>query len=420
MVKDAATKAPSICCANAKNYKPVVPESSIRESPTVAPSRQRAPVVDLPVFHAYHQQLTFNIETMANILYGVNGEGAGHSTRAKEVISHLMGRGHSVSVVSFDRGLANLRKDFEITEIFGWQLAYVNNQVRYRRTVARNMLTARRAAASVSLLKNLVDEKKIDLVVTDFEPFSYHAGRRKHLPVIAIDNQHCLTNTDVSYPKEYRRDAAAAKIVTRLMVPGANAYLVISFFGSQVTRPNTFLFPPILRDCILKAKPRVGDHVLVYATSPAPALENLLASVRCSFVAYGFGRDGQQGNILYKKKSLDGFLADLVSARAIIANAGFSLVTEALHLGKPYLAVPVEHQFEQVFNAYWLKQMGYGTFWDELNKERVESFLYNLPNYREKLAEYPRQGNAALFGKLDALITELTTPQKTDSTRGRN
>ena len=357
---------------------------------------------------------------MANILYGVNGEGAGHSTRAKEVISHLMERGHAVQVVSFDRGLANLRKDFEVTEIFGWQLAYVNNQVRYRKTVARNLLTARRAAASVSLLKNLIDEKGIDLVVTDFEPLSCHAGRRKHLPVIAIDNQHCLTNTDVSYPKEYRRDAGAAKIVTRLMVPGANAYLTLSFFEAQVTRPNTFLFPPILRECILKAKPRVGDNILVYATSPAPALEKLLASVRCSFVAYGFGREGQQGNVLYKKPSLDGFLADLISAQAIIANAGFSLVTEALHLGKPYLAVPVEHQFEQVFNAYWLKKMEYGTFWDELNKERVESFLYNLPNYREKLAGYSRQGNAALFGKLDALITELASPQKADVVRGRN
>jgi uncharacterized protein (TIGR00661 family) len=176
----------------------------------------------------------------------------------------------------------------------------------------------------------------------------------------------------------------------------------------------------ILRECILKAKPRVGDNILVYATSPAPALEKLLASVRCSFVAYGFGREGQQGNVLYKKPSLDGFLADLISAQAIIANAGFSLVTEALHLGKPYLAVPVEHQFEQVFNAYWLKKMEYGTFWDELNKERVESFLYNLPNYREKLAGYSRQGNAALFGKLDALITELASPQKVDVVRGRN
>lgn len=345
---------------------------------------------------------------MANILYGVNGEGAGHSTRAKEVISHLQKRGHAVHVVSFDRGLANLRKDFEVTEILGWRLAYVNNQVRYRRTLARNLLTARRTASAISRLKTLIEEREIDLVVTDFEPLSCHAGRRKRLPVISIDNQHCLTNTDVSYPRQYRRDASAAKIVTRLMVPRANAYLVTSFFAAQVTRPNTFLFPPILRDCILQAKPQEGEYILVYVTSPAPALEKLLASVRCSFVAYGFGREGQQGNVVYKKPSLDGFLADLISAKAIIANAGFSLVTEALHLGKPYLAVPVAHQFEQIFNAYYLEKAGYGAYWDRLNKERIESFLYNVPHFREKLAGYPRQGNGALLAKLDALIAEFT------------
>ena len=46
---------------------------------------------------------------MANILYGVNGEGAGHSTRAKEVLTHLVAQGHQVHVASFDRGLQNLK-----------------------------------------------------------------------------------------------------------------------------------------------------------------------------------------------------------------------------------------------------------------------------------------------------------------------
>ena len=129
--------------------------------------------------------------------------------------------------------------------------------------------------------------------------------------------------------------------------------------------------------------------MLVYVTSPAPALANLLSSVRCRFVAYGFGREGQEGNILYKKPSLDGFFSDLVSARAVVANSGFSLVTEALHLGKPYLAVPVSHQFEQVFNAYWLEKSGYGAYWDALNKERVESFLYNIPTLSRGAGEIP-------------------------------
>jgi uncharacterized protein (TIGR00661 family) len=347
---------------------------------------------------------------VANILYGVNGEGSGHSTRSKEVLSHLVSQGHDVHVASFDRGLRNLGEYFKTVEIYGFRFAYVNNRVRYRRTIARNLLTAPQAAGSLARLHTLIDTEKIDLVITDFEPLTCHIGHKRRLPVISIDNQHCLTNAAVSYPKKYRRDAAAAKLVTRLMTPRANAYLVISFFTAAVRKRNTFLFPPLLRQEVLDAAPSEDEHVLVYVTSPAPALARLLRSVRCRFIAYGFGREGEEGNILYRKPSIDGFFADLVSARAIIANSGFSLVTEALHLGKPYLAVPVRHQFEQIFNAYWLEKSGYGGYWDELNKERIESFLFNLPEYRESLRSYPRQGNAALLGKLDSLISGFTAP----------
>jgi uncharacterized protein (TIGR00661 family) len=345
---------------------------------------------------------------MAHILYGVNGEGAGHSTRAKEVLGHLVSRGHRVYVASFDRGLQNLKSSFDVTEIFGFRFAYVNNRVRYKRTFAKNLITVPEARKSLKWLNQLIDQEQIDLIITDFEPLTCHVGHKRRLPIISIDNQHCLTNAQVSYPKQYRRDAATAKLVTKLMTPRANAYLVISFFSAPVRKRNTFLFPPLLRQEILNATPTEGDSVLVYVTSPAPDLAKLLGSVRCKFVAYGFGREGNEGNITYKKPSLDGFFADLVSARAVIANSGFSLVTEALHLSKPYLAIPVSHQFEQIFNAYWLEKSGYGAYWEELNKERIDSFLYNLPQYREALEPYPRQGNEALLEKLDTLITTYT------------
>jgi uncharacterized protein (TIGR00661 family) len=238
---------------------------------------------------------------MANILYGVNGEGSGHSTRANEVISHLQRQGHNLHIVSFDRGLGNLSKDFAVTEIYGLRLAYVNNQVRYRRTLARNLITAPQAVRSLARLSELTEAENIQLVITDFEPLSWHAARRASVPVISIDNQHCLTNTQVSVPPKYRRDAAIAKLVIRMMVPRANAYLVTSFFAPRVNRLRTFVFPPILREEVWRASPSNGEHVLVYVTAPAPELMEMLSSIRCRFVAYGFGRDGHQGSILYKK-----------------------------------------------------------------------------------------------------------------------
>jgi uncharacterized protein (TIGR00661 family) len=344
---------------------------------------------------------------MANILYGVNGEGSGHSSRAREVITHLEARGHLVHVASFDRGYRNLKDDFDVTEIDGLRLAYVHNRVRYGKTVLRNLAHLPQTARKVRALGRKAEEWAVDLVITDFEPISCHVGHKLGLPVIAIDNQHLLTDTEISYPREYRKDAAATKLVTRLMTPRADVYLVISFFSAPVKKKkNTFLFPPILRREILETKPTNRDFVLVYVTSVAAELTDVLKSVRQRFVCYGFNREGTDGNLEFRKPSLDTFLRDLSGCRAIIANAGFSLISEALYLGKPYLAWPVKRQFEQVFNAYYIGKMGYGACWDDLNKERVESFLFNLESYGQNLHSYPRQDNSALLGKLDALIAK--------------
>jgi uncharacterized protein (TIGR00661 family) len=293
-----------------------------------------------------------------------------------------------------------------MVEIHGFRFSYVNNAVRYNRTLARSLFQAGKAAQAIHKLVRLIDQSSIDVVITDFEPFTSRAGRRRKLPVLSIDNQHIMTHFKVPTPPRYRADATACRMLVRMMTPFASNYLVTSFFEAPSRRRNSEIVPPILRQKILDAKPASDGPVLVYVTTPAPQLIRLLSSVREEFIAYGFQREGSEGNILFKLPSFETFFDDLIRCRAIIANAGFSLVTEALHLGKPYLAMPVKKQFEQIFNAYWLERTGYGAFWEELNKERVESFLFNLPQFREKLGKYPRQTNQRLFARLDELIDE--------------
>ncbi len=344
---------------------------------------------------------------MANILYGINGEGAGHSTRSRQVIEYLHERGHRVIAASFDRGLANLRDACETIEIHGFRFTYVNNQVRYESTALKNIFKSGKAAASLLRLRRLIRERDICLVITDFEPFTCRAARLARIPLLSIDNQHMMTNTAVKTPKEFRRDAAAARLVTRFMTPGADEYLVTSFFEAPVKKRDTIIVPPILRREIIDATPWDAGKILVYVTSPSRDLIETLRKVRAEFICYGFGRSGREANITFKEPSLAGFAADLVAAHAVIANAGFSLLTESLYLGKPFLAVPVRHQFEQQFNAYWLQQTGYGAYWEQPNKEQIESFLYNLPEYQQKLRQYPRNGNTQLYAALDSALQRL-------------
>ena len=76
---------------------------------------------------------------MAKIVYGVSGEGSGHSSRAREMIKHLEQLGHAVKVVSYDRGYENLRYDFDVFETEGLHIASSDNRVSKVKTFTENL-----------------------------------------------------------------------------------------------------------------------------------------------------------------------------------------------------------------------------------------------------------------------------------------
>ena len=102
-----------------------------------------------------------------------------------------------------------------------------------------------------------------------------------------------------------------------------------------------------------------GEHILVYVTSGFESLLDELKNVpRERFLVYGYDRADQDGVLTYKPFSRDGFLNDLAGCQAVIATAGFTLISESLHLGKPYCALPMQGQFEQQLNAFQLQRLG--------------------------------------------------------------
>ena len=344
---------------------------------------------------------------MSKVLYGVAGEGSGHSSRAKEIINYLLKGGHKVKVVSYGKGYKNLSPLFDVEKIFGLHFVYKKNQVQYLSTVFANLLKTSEANKSIAKVLKIIDNFMPEIVFSDFEPISSIAAKIKKLPLISIDNQHRLTNTKIEYPKKYKDDAIAAKAVTNLMIFNSRACLVTSFHKAKIIKKDTFVFPPILRSEILGLKTDYKNYILVYFTSAFEEIINVLRKIDKKFIVYGFNKNIVENNITFKKASQKTFLHDLANCQGIIANAGFTLMTEALYLRKPYLALPVKGQFEQVLNAYNLEKLGYGKYWDELNKEKIESFLFNLDSYKKKLKRYKKENNSKIFKKIDSLLKKL-------------
>lgn len=352
------------------------------------------------------------------ILYGVVGEGMGHATRSAVVIDHLLARGHEIRVVVSGRAHAFLaerfrgRPRFALVEIRGLVFSYRGKGVDRSASLRVNL-----AAAPAGLARNLRAYRRVaedgfrpEAVVSDFESWSHLYGVLHGVPVLSLDNIQALAR--LRHPREFagggRRALLLARAAVRVKVPGAWHYLVTSFFFPPVARSRTTLVPPVLRPEVLALRREPRDHVLVYQTAASD--DGLVPSLRRlphRFTVYGMGRAAVEGNVTLKAFSGPGFLEDLRSARAVLAGGGFSLVSEAVHLGVPVLSRPVEHQAEQEMNAFWLERLDYGARAEAFDAATVERFLADLPRRERALASFPRRDNAMTFACVDEALDRI-------------
>ncbi len=354
------------------------------------------------------------------ILYGVVGEGMGHATRSRVVIEHLLDRGHEVQIVVSGRAAGFLeqavggRPGAHIEEIRGLGLRYDDGGIDLSQSVRHTVSGAPR-----DLVRNLDSYRALrrggfrpDVVVSDFESWAYLYGRAHGIPVLSVDNIQALHRC--RHPRAVAAGAGGARLLAtaavKLKLPGAYHYVITSFFFPEVRKPRTTLVAPLLRPEILAAHRGPGEHVLVYQTAAGnSALEPLLLRLPYEFRVYGAGREGVVENVHYRPFSQAGFIDDLRTAQGVVATGGFSLMSEAVHLGVPMLAVPVAGQFEQELNARYLAHLGYGAHAPELSLEAASGFLLARERYSEALASYPRQDNTAALSCIERLLVSATS-----------
>jgi uncharacterized protein (TIGR00661 family) len=258
-----------------------------------------------------------------------------------------------------------------------------------------------------ALKAQLFGDNPPTVVFTDFEPMTAYLANHYDLPLITIDNQHRLRYMTYPCPPEFRSDQVLTENIIRAMVPRPDVSLVTTFYFGKTRNDRTFLFPPILRNEVLALRATQGEHVLVYLTGGFESfVDQLRGFKRERFVGYGCGHSGEEGNLLFKAPSRDGFLSDLASCKAVMATAGYTLITESLYLRKPYLALPMQGQFEQEINAVFLAQLGYGRNMRRITPEAIGDFLYRLPEYGARLAAYGAEDNAAILAMVDRLLED--------------
>jgi uncharacterized protein (TIGR00661 family) len=354
------------------------------------------------------------------ILYGVVGEGMGHAMRSRVILEHLFAAGHEVVIMASGRAVEFLSKHFaergQVQRIHGMHIVYDDNRVKRSSTVVSNMLQGAAALPKqIAAYFELINRFKAEVVISDFESWTYYYAKSRGLPILSIDNMQLMNRCtiDPETIEGHRTEFELTKAFIKAKLPFCDHYLIATFFQLPVRKPSTTLFPPILRPEILSAQPRRGEHLLVYQT--AEGYDSLLATLqdiglecRIYGMRRGLTEELVQGNLRFRPFSESVFIDDLASARGVIAGGGFTLMGEAVYLRRPMLAVPVRGQFEQILNARYLQKLGYGRYAASLDDPAtLYAFVAGLPEHEAKLASYHQEGNTALLSFLDQKLATL-------------
>ena len=304
---------------------------------------------------------------MATVIHAFAGEGFGHLSRARALTAVMRARGHRIVLAAGGTAAARLREQGEsILAVPALVPVIRGNRLHVAQTVARNGWTAATGHDHPALAARL-EEIDPDLVVVDLEPFSAVSADLLGIPTLSFVRQQILTHTRYRLPPGKRLLAPFARAAVRVLSPlRPQRVLVNTLWPGPARYPHlTRLLPPLLRPEVLERTAQGRDHLLVYFNGGVPArrLAQRLAEAPVPSVVYGV--DPPEGfeapNVVWKETSRGGFLNDLASCRAVVASAGFNLMSEAVHLGKPLLALPNRGNLEQVVNASKLVRNGWGS-----------------------------------------------------------
>ena len=338
------------------------------------------------------------------VFYCVCGEGMGHAIRTGVIVDRIKEK-YDVYLFSSERAYEYLSSKFDnVYEIGGFNTVYINNKVNNLQTLA-NALKRNPTNIKVGYetLYKKARQLRPDVIVTDFEIYATMVSKLLDIPLISLDNIHMITQTKIDYPKKHFVEMIKAKGVIKTYVVKPKVHILTSFFYPKVRpKKNAVIYPPIIREDILKLEPTTGDHVIVYQTSKESErlVRNLKSLKDEKFIVYGFNKEATDGNLTYKLFNEDVFYDDLASSKAVICNGGFTFISEAISLKKPIYSVPAIGNFEQTLNGFYVQKLGYGEYHEVMNAPRVKAFLSKLPRYQKRLAKVKKTNN-------DGIVREL-------------
>jgi uncharacterized protein (TIGR00661 family) len=202
--------------------------------------------------------------------------------------------------------------------------------------------------------------KGVELCLTDWELSISRFAHEQMIPCVSIDNQHKFKfdkpdNLGIIDSAQFY----LAKLFCNMVIPYATEYIVITF--KEFSSPNCTWVPILPSEEINQIK-NLGrepeNFNLVYCKSDTfRYIEGILPKERTKIYS---NERIESSNPLFTWVPINrqGFLKDLRCCKKLYANAGNTLISEALYLDIPLEIIPIKRHFEQSFNYQCVQNMG--------------------------------------------------------------
>jgi len=359
--------------------------------------------------------------TKTRVLYGVHGYGRGHAARAQAVLPELTRR-YDVLVLAGDDAFDQLRRDWPVVRIP--TLRYYADR-RGRRSALRTVRHNLPGLADLLLagpgLQMVIGEMRRfapAVVLSDSEGWTHHAARRLGIPRISFDHFGVLVHGRIEMPALDRLVLWCESRMYRFLTCRPERVIAAAFFPAEAKSGNVRMVGPIIRAEARRLAPTDDGSVLAYFSNAkanfTPAVEQSLRECGAAVKVYGPSRPaGADGNLEFRPIANEPFLADLASCRAVVATAGNQLISEAIHFGKPVLAMP-EDSLEQRLNARTVARWGVGmeTRPAALPAGLLREFLSRRDEFAGKIAAHRRDGLSEALAAIDRAVGELAPAAK--------
>lgn len=298
------------------------------------------------------------------ILYGVQATGNGHISRARALIAPLQASGAHVDFVFSGRTREAL---FDMEPFGAFRLyrglSFVTAAGHIQWYASWQQLALRQLLEDIKTL----DTRSYDLVLSDFEPVTAWAARRQGTPCIGLGHQYAFLH---NIPKAGIRPWHHA--LFRWFAPAPQS------LGLHWHHFDAPLLPPLLH---ISDNPCEMDPQQVLVYLPFEALNDVLAWLKplqqFRFMLFhpAVTSPIQLGHIACRAPDLQHFKRAFAGAEAVLSNAGFELISEALQQQKRILVKPLLGQPEQLSNAKALQQLALADTCIELSSDRIMQWL---------------------------------------------